>query len=386
MRAANEILESARFSLSVHDADSLYSFQKTIAAILETLHGGDVLPEIRDMYDYSYACVGLARLQYMDQREVVPFFERALPWLFRGFGSEVVERMRLFLLTLDSLDDRDDVKNAVKEILLRSEASVTQSVLSVPNGFIKEWLAYVTKTTLGDFADSLKFADFMNTDINIVRLGAEEKEQLAWLFRFYSYMVTSSVTAEGMEDEFIADDDEAKTITVYNQDGVHVISQQEDSTFTKKTPQMVRGLRNIRFSQAQELTPLEADADTFAKESGMTEVSAKAVLVGLPTDTKTTVAALRVYAQGKSMEELVAPWYPNVTTAPVVCEAFQKLLVGDLKLASVHAAAIVWRLIEQLKESDQHKYRDLVYYDMESGYFHWNEAYVSNMEPESPIA
>ncbi len=358
------------------DADTLMHYYRALQALLRGADKAGIDLEARDGYEHALAYAGLAWLPYMSATDAFDLLDHSIVYLLDEQDAILSDQLHHLLLTMDSLDDRDDLKQRIREALLHSDKVITDSSSPGVDGTIAGWLGYVLKVTSGQQTDSLKMANLFATDAAIQTLSREERNHVEKLLKLFAQVSASSITPEGLEDEIIADDDERNEITIYDQMGVRTIRKDEDPLFARRAPELSNGIQQIWLSQAQKLTPLEVEADTFAKESEMREVKAKEVLTAPAADAKMVVAALRVYAPGKSMEELVAPWQANAATVPVVCQALQKLLVTDLKLADVHAAAIVWRLIERLKESDQQKYRDLVYYDMESGYFHWNEAYA----------
>jgi hypothetical protein len=144
----------------------------------------------------------------IDEKDLLNLFSTSMSAILKAEYYDLFEKLRHRFLLIYDLEERDKLKDKIKEILLRNKEKLTNSNIDfkveTKAPTISNWLKYYA-TQLGlESVDALKFNQFFANDDNVKGLSDLEKKSLKKLFTFFEKLKVSSTMSGGFEERFVA--------------------------------------------------------------------------------------------------------------------------------------------------------------------------------------
>ncbi len=266
----------------LNDSKVIEGFQNELKFIITNNEVG----KAHDFYFYLEKLLALPEVTNRLPQDLVEFYERmvikakfiALPILkendiydllsknfdkiFGIEGYDIKNKLEHYLLTLYSLEARDNFKVRVRKILSASQIRITKEKISLDNKevtpTIGNWLNDF-RSQFGEegFTDAMKLSQYLASNKNIAKLSAREKGNIDVIFNLYQRLKLSSLTKEGLEE----------TIPVIKPDGqLGVIKQGKYEAIDKRTKDVYQKIAGV-------LRPRpEVEKETKAVGSGVDEL------------------------------------------------------------------------------------------------------------------
>lgn len=134
--------------------------------------------------------------------------------------NEVLDALRYSLLQEPVREERDILKQRLRDALARSEVSLGQTKIQVADtlvdptvkNWIKDWKVFV-----GDREPtSLLLVEYLNSSPNISQLPKDTVSLVQKIFRLYAELLKSSTTPEGAEEKFALMNIETGTLQMFD--------------------------------------------------------------------------------------------------------------------------------------------------------------------------
>ncbi len=142
--------------------------------------------------------------------EVIRIINSYISWLLRNEEVDLWSKIEQKLRSILVLEERDILKNGIKESLLKNDAIITQKGLYLSGkefrGSVANWLKYYNSIFFDEYVSNIKLQEFINSDNNLRNIDKKEKNLVAKLFYFYTKIKQSSFSYEGIEDYIFVDD------------------------------------------------------------------------------------------------------------------------------------------------------------------------------------
>jgi len=142
--------------------------------------------------------------------EVIRIINSYILWLLRNEEVDLWSKIEQKLRSILILEERDDLKNEIKESLLKNDTIITQKNLYLSDkdsrGSVANWLRYYNSIFFDEYVSNIKLQEFINSDDNLRNIDNKEKNLVAKLFYFYTKIKQSSFSFEGIEDYIFVDD------------------------------------------------------------------------------------------------------------------------------------------------------------------------------------
>lgn len=149
----------------------------------------------------QYTKLRWAKLNLATESEVKELFQNKFEIALAMPEFDIREKVRCFLIDILDFDERDRIKNDIKEILQKSSAKLTLNNLN--NGqppTVENWLKLYASNVGNGAADKLKLQEFYVHDKNFLALDVVEREKIKRLFEFFEKLKHSSYSPLGIEE------------------------------------------------------------------------------------------------------------------------------------------------------------------------------------------
>lgn len=204
---AQDIISEDRFR-------EAYDLSKILSSSIDVIKGfkdrnHDLYLEYKDIIN-ELRWVGLP---IMTEEGVINMFQFHFTVIFKLPDYDLWEKLRVNLLKIIILDDRDKFKKQLRDALLKNEEKITSQRLIIDDqkkdSTISNWLVDYNRTLGTGGASGLARTEYLVNGKNIRNLNDEEKKKIKILFNLYERLKLSSQTFEGLENEIPLDEDGA---------------------------------------------------------------------------------------------------------------------------------------------------------------------------------
>jgi len=155
-------------------------------------------PELIDYYNKIIVKAKFIALPLLDDKEVVELVRKYFTWQFRIPYYDFLEKFNFKLLNIFIYEDRDKIKENLRNVLLNNEQVITSKASKRK---ISEWLRdYNSKIGTGQ-ADNLIKTQYFTDLKKIKELDESDRNRLRVLFDFYEKLKLSSMSPQGFEEE-----------------------------------------------------------------------------------------------------------------------------------------------------------------------------------------
>lgn len=238
-------------------------------------------PELYKKYLHLIAKLKWVALPMFNPEKVLGMFELYFTDLPDLTNFNLWQKLKSVLLSIAFIEDRDELKNKIKNILNKQQAYLTgekirQNITPTVENWIKDYVSAVGNTP----ADTAKQNQYFINSEAIKNLSAEEKERVRNFFQFYEKLKWSSADIQGIEETIPVITDDFKG---FIKDGVMVKIDPE----TRKRSQLFQKIAQEVLSQ------------TYKGKSNIKEQS-------LRGKEQNVTSALKVNSEVKSYQESLA--------------------------------------------------------------------------------
>ena len=228
----------------------------------------DLYSEYKDLIN-KLRWVGLP---IMTEDRAADMFQFHFTEIFKIPDYDIWEKLRIILLKIIILDDRDKFKKQLRDALAKNEEKITGRSLIIDNlrknPTVGNWLADYNKTLGTGVINGLARTEYLVNGQNIRNLNEEEKKKIKILFDLYEKLKLSSQTFAGLENEIPLDEDDAKGII---KEGVFEPFKETEKQ--KQTWQMIEDfLRERRVGRGAEKKPAPPKPIKSQAENDLTEL------------------------------------------------------------------------------------------------------------------
>lgn len=184
-------------------AKQVYSNLDKLLTMDKEKQGPDLYKKFKHLKNkYGFVC-----LASLSEKEILELLESHLAVMFEITGYDLWGNLKKYLVVFSDYKERDRIKNAIKNILIKNKARITKTNLLMDNkeiaGTLDNWLRDYHSYLGLKPADRLKFTEYFINSSNIKRATAEEKEKIKSLFNFYEKLKLSSNSPEGFEEKVL---------------------------------------------------------------------------------------------------------------------------------------------------------------------------------------
>lgn len=152
-------------------------------------------------------------LPIMVPNDVVKMFQYHFKEIFKIPDFDLGSKLKIVLLGIILLDERDKFKKQLREALLKNEEKITRQRLIINNiqkePTVANWLSDYNQTLGTGEIQGLARTEYLVNGKNIKNLTEEEKVKIKMLVNLYEKLKLSSLTFEGLEDEISLDEETA---------------------------------------------------------------------------------------------------------------------------------------------------------------------------------
>ncbi len=350
------------FRDAVHWWDSLVDVRRSLPTMTDA--------SARDDLHAAFGYLSLAVLPILSDQEALETLNTMLLVALDRHDYNVQDVVRRKLLGLEIIEDRDELRRKMRDMLLANTLPLTSASPGTVGAWLHEYIA------LNGDRDDLKYAAFLGKAKGSAQYSSTEIDRLERLLQLFDYLRLSSA-AEGFEEEVMLDLD-GKMVTM-EQGAVTVTDPALDPFITKVVPQIFEDADRARALTAIR-TPVryEQDAEALLAAQPMESNAAVSLLgqwmggKGTPADAVHAVAALiRVLSSQPVVEVL------RVTGARSVRELFEAVL-GErgANISAPDIAALAARIIAKTSTEDRMLFGMDAYYDMQAHTFVWGEEHI----------
>jgi len=165
-------------------------------------------PEIYKKYKKYLVKAKFIILPNLHRGEIYHLLETELGELFKFPYYDLYNKLRLKILSILDLKERDSFKKQIRDILLKSEDSITKANIKVSGRgerpSVKNWIKDYTVNIGNAPSDKLKLINYFTNSDNFKKLSEDEKRNVKMIFDVYEKFKSSSAAPEGLEESFVA--------------------------------------------------------------------------------------------------------------------------------------------------------------------------------------
>lgn len=137
-------------------------------------------------------------LPLLSNKDVLDLLGNYFTWQFKIIDYNLEEKFKYKIINIIVIEERDELKNQLKKILLNSSEIITGTTKIKS---ISEWITdYNSKLGIGR-ADNLKRTQYFIDLEKIPKINKRDIKKLKILFDFYEKLKLSSFDAEGFDEE-----------------------------------------------------------------------------------------------------------------------------------------------------------------------------------------
>lgn len=189
---------------SLSRAESFYFYLSKILAIPEI--NQQLSKEILNRYNRMITIAKMIALPRLSENEIYKILTKHLSYILDIEGYDIWRKIKIYLLNLTSLEERDNFKEGIRKILLNNEAIITDKNIILNNKeaapTVSNWLMDF-RSLYGEagFLDPIKLSNYLTNSKNIKNLTLIERNKINSLFSLYKKLKISSLTLEGLEED-----------------------------------------------------------------------------------------------------------------------------------------------------------------------------------------
>ncbi len=413
--------------------DEVILFDDLPGAKMLVDHLGKLLEENRDLekdnpalyesYEQILIKARFIALPLLTEPIVLSLIEENLPVALELPDYNLGEKLKAFLLKYPVLDDRDAVKNKLKQALINSDLIITpESVIRYGQkveGSIKNWLTDYVINLGTDPVESVKLSQYLINSPSVKELGPESRAKLEKLFKFFEGLKLTSLSPLGAEEKsllFFDNEwhvlDEGRFVKTRDTKTDRIVEQAiklfETKTEKGEAEQKIKGkkerverMRRLYEGDPKEQAEIAKDEKLIQaqiakrKASEQAGVLAEILEKGLDQrDRIKVIATLRILAAKNGLSKilvenkrLIDPFlvylkaqprpgllegFKLEPTAPIYLSLFlQYLLRSRLGLNENDSGRVGMQIVNLLRKAGVEKYNQIAYFDLESESFKW---------------
>jgi hypothetical protein len=145
-------------------------------------------------------------LPLLDKKDVYNLINDHFNYSFNIEGYNLWGKIKDFLTNIDSLEERNKIKNNIKKILLNNKTLITKNNIKIGDKevipSVNNWLSdFLSQFGDEGFLDQIKLSSYFIKSKNVKSLSVEEKRRIESLLNLYKKMKISSNTLEGLEED-----------------------------------------------------------------------------------------------------------------------------------------------------------------------------------------
>lgn len=214
-------------------------------------------PELFKVFQNFLTAVKFVIIFDLPEKDIIELVQNNFSFVFDHPGYDIERKLRYKISDLETLEKRDNFKNAIRQALLNNKLLLTKNKITVSGGeedpSIANWLRdYLVKLGIEPI-DSLKFSEYIIRDQNTKNLSETERGKLKILLNLFEKLKVSSVDVPIFEENFVA--------VLPNQE-IAVVSGGRPEKISKETINLARNLSKIE--------GVEINKNSKASESSIT--------------------------------------------------------------------------------------------------------------------
>lgn len=368
---AQKFLVSSRDALKggeFRDAVNTWDELREVRGALNAIPDVSIRQDMANAFQYLFLVV----FPVLSDTEALQGLSENIALALSESNYNLIEKVRHKLLGIEIIEDRDDYRRKMRDLLLRSGSEITEMTPGNRAGDVQAWLQdYITANPQ---RDNLKRAEYITHLRQSKLVGEEDLLKVERLIKLFEYLELSSA-AEGFEEDGLLDLD-GKIVSL-EEGRVIITDPAEDQFLSKDVKKFTDGMKKARALSASNPGPLEKQAREYLKNNSMDAAAALDILGklmlregGIVTPEQAVAAVMAAFSS-MSVEDVLGE-----TGAGSLMDLFTTVLGKVMKLNPDMVAAIAARVIGSLKSQDRNNYRHEVYYDMSAGKFVWGDPVI----------
>jgi hypothetical protein len=140
-------------------------------------------------------------LPLLKKEEIDDLFRENLSAAFQIEDYDFKAKLKGFLLGVVMLEERDELKESIRAILVKSNTVITSNkLLNNAAPTVENWIKKYTAAVGSGSEDTVKIAEFYTSDKDYNALSVMEKSRLKKFFEFFERLKYSSKTIHGVEE------------------------------------------------------------------------------------------------------------------------------------------------------------------------------------------
>lgn len=322
--------------------------------------------------------LGLTILPILSDKQLEEYLSDNIIFALDTVDYNLIDTLRRNFLNHEIIEDRDDLRRKLQNMLLdNTQIVTTQKASERTDGSVGQWLHTYMVTNPEN--ESLKRAQFFSkTTEGSNQYPQDEQKRLKRLIELFDYLRLSSA-GEGFEEETIYDLEDGKFLTL--EKGQEVVTDPKTDPFIQRGIAVAGDGDRMRALEALKPGPLEDRAAEYEKKNPLTAAAAvellNTILAGKDktTSQEQALAALHV-GLSSSVDTVLLE-----TGADSLQTLFNAVLVRKLGLHPDAAVAIAGRTVAKLSPADRKAHGREVYYDMVEGKFVWGDPVIVPITP-----
>ncbi|QQG52225.1 MAG: hypothetical protein HY931_02675 [Candidatus Falkowbacteria bacterium] len=155
--------------------------------------------QLADFYQDLIIKLEFIALPSLNDKEILTLLKNNFCYQFKLDGYDLKRKIRIKLLSILLIEDRNKLKEEFKKILLENNEEITKNF---EIKIVKDWVKNYTSKIGLDSKDKLARAQYMTGLKSNKNISAAEYENLKVLFDFFDILNTASDTPDGLEEEY----------------------------------------------------------------------------------------------------------------------------------------------------------------------------------------
>lgn len=197
----NEIKDAAN-AIIIEDNDrEAYDAIKAIVEYQSVMKLRESDSELFNNFQKLITTLKWVALPLLKKEEIDDLFRENLSAAFQIEDYDFKAKLKGFLLGVVILEERDELKESVRAILVKSNAIISSiKLLNNTAPTVENWIKKYTAAVGSGSEDTVKIAEFYTSDKDYNALSVAEKNRLKKFFEFFERLKYSSKTIHGVEE------------------------------------------------------------------------------------------------------------------------------------------------------------------------------------------
>lgn len=197
----NEILGSVKNIIIADDDKEALDSLRAIIEYQKHLKLKENNPDIFEKFQKLITILKWIALPLLKKEEVIDLFNESLESSFKIEEYDFKGKLKSFLLGVEILEERDEIKRLIRSILLNSPVSITsERLINNSQPSVANWIKSYVSIVGIDSEDAIKISQFYTSDENFNALNEIEKKRIKNFFSFFERLKYSSKTIQGVEE------------------------------------------------------------------------------------------------------------------------------------------------------------------------------------------